>query len=93
VVTDTIDKLLEMGSAPDFITPLWAMIQDILHAPAHHIYIDRPSGISAAQVERALKSKGVRVWGVMIVDKSVVMSVRKPQARYAVYWLHRWGLA
>jgi hypothetical protein len=91
-VGDPIDKLLAIGSSADWITPVWAFIQDIRHGSAFHINIQRACGYSGAQIERMLRKQGVYVWGGMIVNDVFILTVRKTQAHYALYWLKQWGV-
>lgn len=87
-----IDKFLEVGSGFDWITPLWAFAQDWWNSPAFHINVSVGGGYAPIQIEWALKGKGVKVWGLMVVNQTITFSVRKPQAKYALYWLERWGV-
>lgn len=89
---DMIDKFLEIGGSADLITPLWAFVQDIYYGQPYQIGILHDCGMSAGQIERSLRSKGVRVWGMLVIGKTITFTVRRPQAQYALYWLRRWGV-
>ncbi len=87
------DTLLKTGAKLDWITPTLAFFQDICNGPVVHIACPAEQGWSAVQVKEMLTRVGVKVWGLMAVDDSVVFSVRQAQARYALYWLEREGIA
>lgn len=87
-----MDDLLAIGSGFDWITPLWGFLQDVHYGRPYQINIDYDCGWSANKNTKALQSKGIRCWGVMVVGRTITFTVRKPQSRYALYWLRRWGL-
>ena len=87
-----IDKFLEIGSSMDGLTPLAAFVQDLLQGSSFQINVPADCGYSAAQIENELRQKGVTVWGVMVVEQTITLSVRQTQAEYALYWLNRWGV-
>lgn len=87
-----IDKFLSTGSSFDWITPLWAFVQDAYYGSPAQINLPQKPGRSAAKIADRLRSKGVRCWGVMVVGDTITFTVRKPQERYTVYWLCRWGV-
>lgn len=89
---DLIDDLLSLGSTPDWISPLAALTLDFINGPSQHLYIDRQCGYSVNQIKRLLKLYGVRVWGDMIADGMIIVTVRKRQARWANYILRRAGV-
>jgi hypothetical protein len=87
-----LDKLLEIGSSFDWITPLLAEIQDIANGPSHTILIPEASGWSGRQIGRMLRQHGVSYWGMMIVNHTLMLTVRQKQARWADYLLQRSGI-
>lgn len=91
-MTDSLDKLLTIGSTPDWISPLSAIFEDATNGPAQHFYISREVGYSVKDLTRLLEGFGVHVWGDMIIDDMIVFTVREAQARYAVYLLRRAGV-
>jgi hypothetical protein len=82
-----LDKLLEVGSAPDWITPLVAMAQNRLNGPSHIFLIPYGCGWSGRGIKRLLESHGVQAWGLMVIDRLITVSVRLTQAHYAQYLL------
>ena len=86
---DFVEKLLNAGSTPDWISPLWAIIQDFRNRPYHRIYVDRNSSWSAKDLVKILKQGGVKVWGETLLDEMIVVTVRRQQARWADYILRR----
>jgi len=87
-----LDRLLTLGTAFDWITPVWAYIQDFLNGPSHTFLVPDDTGWSGREIERLLKRHGVHVWGLMIVDGMIMLTVRQTQARWAQYLLQRAGI-
>lgn len=87
-----LDTLLKFGSMFDWITPTLAFIQDICNGPSVQIACPYDQGWSGRQIKRLLRGYGVKVWGLMVVGELITFTVRKAQARYALYWLQRHGL-
>jgi len=83
------DKLLEFGTTFDWISPLMAEIQDIANGPSHTFLIPEDCGWSGRAIERLLKDKGIKTWGLMIVDNMILVTVRQAQARWGQYLLDR----
>jgi hypothetical protein len=89
---EMLDKFLKAGASFDWITPLWAFIQDVRLGSPFQINIPYDTGWSGKQIASMLRSKGVRVWGLMVVDDTITFTVRRQQARYALYWLSQYEL-
>ena len=87
-----IDKLIEIGAMGDLITPIASILQDIANGPSCGFGLPRDIGISARDVEKLLKSKGVKVWGLMVVDDMIIFRTRKAQAPWTRYLLERHGI-
>lgn len=83
-----IDKTLEIIESADWISPLIWLIQDLYYGDPTIIIIPR----DCAYYTTMLQKKGIRVWGVDIVGDDCEFTVRKPQKKYALYWLRKWGL-
>lgn len=88
----TFDDLLEIGSAPDWISPLWGIIQDFTNGPYCRFYVDRMAGFSVDNVTAILKRGGVKYWGEMIADGMIIVTVPEAQADYAEYILQLAGV-
>jgi len=82
-----IDKILQIGAYGDLITPIVSMIQDITNGPSCGFGLPRDIGLSARDVERLLRSRGVKVWGLMVIDDLIIFRVRKAQAAWTKYLL------
>ena len=84
-----IDKILSVGASFDWITPIASFMQDIANGPSCGFGLPADAGFSGRDVERLLKARGVKVWGLMVVDNLIIFRVRKAQARWARYLLER----
>ncbi len=76
------DKLLEVGSAFDWITPVVAFFQDITHWPSHTFVIPPGSdlvgpGWTESDLRQLCRQRGIGMWGEMIVDGNTMFTVRK----------------
>lgn len=89
---DKIDVFLDVASTPDWISPLTAIVQDLVNGPRHDYYVDAYAGRSVNDVKRLLKRNGVKVWGAMLFDDMITFTVKEPQARWAQYVLERAGI-
>lgn len=84
-----IDKILSFGASLDWITPIASILQDIVHGPSCGFGLPADAGFSGRDVERLLRAKGVKVWGLMVVDNLIIFRVRKAQAGWARYLLEQ----
>lgn len=87
-----LDGFLKVGAGFDWITPLWAFVQDARYGQPFQINVPYEAGWSGREITTELNEKGIRSWGLMVVGETITFTVRKPQARYALYWLERWGV-
>jgi hypothetical protein len=88
-----IDRILEVGSAFDYISPIAAMIGDIANGPAHTFLIPIDSSpCTGRETATLLRRRGVQSWGLMIVSGTLMVSVRQSQARYAQHLLDQAGI-
>ena len=88
----TFDDLLSIGSQLDWISPLWAIIQDFTNGPYCRFYVDRNAGFSVDNITAILKRGGVKYWGDMIADGMIIVTVPEAQADYALYLLQQVGV-
>ena len=89
---DFLDRFLEIGSMFDGISPTLAFFQDIFNGPSHTFLIPHDCGRSGREIETLLTGNGIRVWGQMIVNRTIMLTVRQTQARFAQYLLDRAGI-
>ena len=76
-----IDKLLEIGAGFDWISPLAGIVGDAVHGPSHTFLIPHDScPLSGREVELMLKRRGIKTWGAMIVDGTLMISVKAKDA-------------
>ena len=86
------DRILEIGSIFDWISPVLAFLEDVANGPSHTFLVPLPCAWSGLQIDGLLKGYGIRVWGLMIVENKLMLTVRKAQARWAQYLLEREGI-
>ena len=91
-MSNLLDELLNIGSTPNWIRPLWAIIQDLSNGPLCRFYIDRYCGWSINDITGLLRRHGVQVWGDIVADDMIIFTVRQPQSRWAEHVLQRAGL-
>ena len=77
-----IDKLMEVGSAPDWISPLAGYVGDALHGGGY-TFLFPACHMTPRDIELMLRDKGVGTWGLMHVDGTTMLSVRKKDAARA----------
>jgi len=81
--TDKVDELLEFGSSFDWITPVCAGIRDLLSGGSHTFLIPHGLEWTGREIERALNSAGIKSWGHMIVEDTIMVTVKNRDARRA----------
>jgi hypothetical protein len=86
------DRFVEFMTIFDWISPVMAWVQDIFNGPSYTFLVPEDSGWSGREIQGMLKRHGVRVWGLMIVNRTLMLSVRQAQARWAQYLLQRYGV-
>ena len=87
-----IDDLLHLMASFDLISPVLAVIQNVANGPSHTFLIPEDCGWSGRRIEHLLRSHGVKTWGLMIINRMLRITVRRPQARWAQYLLEREGI-
>lgn len=73
---DPIDGLLAVASTPDWLTPLWATVQDVLRGPAYTFLVTGGGPV----VVDVLKGAGCETWGAQLVGSVLMVSVPAEQA-------------
>jgi len=87
-----LDKILELGTLFDWISPLVAAVQDVTNGPSHTFMMREDCGWSGREIANTLRRHGVKTWGHMIVNHSIMITVRRKQAQWAQYLLEREGI-
>lgn len=86
------NKLLELGCCFDWISPVLAWIQDLRNGPSHTCLVPEDCSWSGREIQQLLQRHGIKVWGAMIVNRTIMLTVRAKQARYAQYLFDRHGV-
>ena len=89
-----LDKLLNIGSAFDWITPSIAFAQDFIHGPVGDFGIPVNPYWGRREVKRLLNDHGVRVWGLMfdLAGDVLLFTVNRRQAEFTYYLLREQGI-
>jgi hypothetical protein len=89
-----IGKILNIGSAFDWITPSVAFIQDAWNGPVGDFGIPANSSWGPEEIKRLLGSYDVHVWGLMLTFEGDVLlfTVKKRDAELTYYLLRRMGI-
>lgn len=82
-MNDLLDGALEIASYGDWITPLWAMIQDLRNDGGHTFWIEEACGVSAVEIQWWLEGQGIETWGLMRHGGYIQISMHPDQAAYA----------
>lgn len=86
-----IDKLVEVGSMADWITPVYGWIMNWVHRPARQMVLGLDV-TTPIEVQQILSDRGIRTWAYQIVGRKFVFGLRAAQYRHAEYWLKRYGI-
>ena len=89
---DLIDTALAVGTTFDWISPLTAAVEDVIHGPAHTFLIWHACGCAPVEIQWYLESYGIQVWGLMVVEVYILLTVREEQAAWAEYLLDAAGV-
>jgi hypothetical protein len=76
----------------NWISPLLAWFQDRLYGSPYTFLIPENCGWNGRTIQQALKSYGIRAWGLMFLHDTLLVSVRKTQARQAQHLLQYYGI-
>ena len=87
-----LDRLLWLGSLGDWVRPLWAFICDWRFGPGTSFLVPYGAGWSGREIERLLRGRGIRTWGLMIVGDTIIFEVARKQARHAAVVLRIAGI-
>jgi len=86
------DQMIKVSASWDWVTPLISFIQDWRYRPSTGFNMPFGHSYSAWEIKRFLKSKGIRVWGTMVIGDTITIRVREAQALYTEYWLQKMGI-
>jgi hypothetical protein len=78
----------------DWITPIWAFIQDFLNGPVVDFGINPYGGWSKWNIRQLLKRNGIKSWGYLLnisVD-TLMFTIRKQDAWFAYHQMTSAGV-
>ena len=88
-----IDKFVEVGASFDLLSPVLAIIGNVMNGPSYTFLIPHEfCPVSGHDVGRILRKRGVKSWGRMIVSGTLMVSVRLEKARWAQQILEQAGV-
>ncbi len=87
-----LDTLLEIAATPDWISPTLALVQTFLNRPSVGFNVPAGTEWSTYTIEDLLTGVGIKVWGLTLVNDTIIFRVRQAQARYTHYMLERAGV-
>jgi hypothetical protein len=86
------DELVEIGTMFDWISPTLNIAQNVVHGPSHTFLVPQDCGWTGMEVANLLRRRGIKTWGHMIVNGTIMLTVRDTQSEFARYLLHQAGL-
>jgi hypothetical protein len=86
------EQMIKVSASWDWVTPVIAFVQDWWYRPSTGFNMPYGHSYSAWEIKRFLKSKGIRVWGTLVVGDTITIRVREAQALYTEYWLQKMGI-
>ena len=88
-----IDTILEVGSWPDWVTPLWSMIQDRFNEGGHTFLLPVDNcPYAPIEVQWFLEENGVKTYGLYVFQGYIMISCHPNVATWAQYWLDQAGI-
>ncbi len=87
-----VNPLLEFGTNFDWISPALAAVRDVANGGNYTFFVPEGCGWAARDIRLMLQGHGVRVWGLMTVNRLIMLTVRRAQARWAEYLMLRYGV-
>jgi hypothetical protein len=83
-----VDTGLAVGASFDCITPVAAIMQNMLRGPSCTFLVAQDMNpLTGAEVSWALSRKGIDAWGFMVIEDTLMFSVAEGQARWAANFL------
>ena len=67
----------------DWISPLLAAVQDVAHGGGFTFVIPEGCGQAGRAIARGLNRRGVKTWGLMMINDTFTISVPKEQGKWA----------
>jgi len=87
-----LGDLLQLGTVFDWISPTLSIVQDVANGPSHTFMIPQDCGWTGSEIARLLQRRGIKTWGHMIVNGTIMITVRKQQSEFARYLMQQAGL-
>ena len=86
-----IDNLLGIGASFDYFSPIASVIGDLAHGGGY-TFTFPACEMTPRDVEKMLRGRGVSTWGLVHVDGTTMLTVRKGQAQWAQHLLEQAGV-
>ena len=91
-IFDLFDDALEVGTWFDWISPLLSVAGDVAHGGGRTFFVDQACGWTGGEIADLLRRRGIGSWGRMIVNRKIMLTVRKGDADRAARLLDGAGL-
>lgn len=88
-----IDTVEDIGGKFDWISPAIGTVKDLMNGPSHCFLIPIDGcPLSGREIDIMFKRRQIKHWGMMIVDNTLMVSVKLSQAAYAQHLLEQEGV-
>jgi len=87
-----LDRIIKIGTVFDWITPVISLIQDWQNGPSIGLNVPVEGGYSAYAIKDILAAGGIKIWGLRIIDTTIIFRTKNIQAAFAQYLLERAGV-
>jgi hypothetical protein len=88
-----LDTIIKIGTVFDWITPVFSLFQDWQNGPSTGFNVPVGGGYSAYAIQDILSAGGIKIWGLRIINNTILFRTRKTQAAFAQYLLERNGIS
>ena len=88
-----LDKILDEGAGFDWIGPLAHILGNAVRGPSHTFGISYAGcPMTGRDIQLMLKKNGIKSWGLLVVDGTLMISVKKSDAPRAQQLMQAQGV-
>jgi len=85
-------SLVELGKNFDWISPIVAMVGNVVRGPSATFIIPQDCGLTGREITCYLNRRGIQTWGLMAISDVFVFSVREADEQRAGELLGEMGI-